>query len=188
MAERCGARVVFEKRKGYGSACGKAISIVRNPDILLFLNADGAEKLSEAPLLVNEVIQGADMVVGSRQLGRCEKGSLYFHQKLGNRFCIALINKIWGTQFTDLGPFRAVDYKKFMNLNLVDKDFGWIVKMQLSAIENGMVIKEIATTTKPSYSHSKISGSFSASLKSGFTMISTILYFAVLKYRKILSQ
>jgi len=42
-----GAEVVFESEKGYGAACLRAISQVESTDILIFVNADKSENISE---------------------------------------------------------------------------------------------------------------------------------------------
>jgi len=54
IAKACGVDVISEPRQGYGAACLKGISIVKNSDILLFLNSDGSEKISEALQLLDK--------------------------------------------------------------------------------------------------------------------------------------
>jgi hypothetical protein len=33
----------------------------------------------------------------------------------------------FGSKFTDLGPFRAINYEKLIALNMTDKTYGWTV-------------------------------------------------------------
>ena len=61
IAAAAGALVMREERRGYGSACLKAITAVPEADILVFLDADGGDDPRELALLlqatgdVNEV-------------------------------------------------------------------------------------------------------------------------------------
>jgi glycosyltransferase involved in cell wall biosynthesis len=43
VAEKAGARVVREPHRGYGAACLKGIASAHEPDIVVFLDGDGAD-------------------------------------------------------------------------------------------------------------------------------------------------
>ena len=68
-ASEKGARVVAEKRRGYGSACLKGISELDNPDIVVFLDGDFSDYPEEIIQLVEPIESGKkDFVLGSRML------------------------------------------------------------------------------------------------------------------------
>ena len=75
-----GACVVDEPRKGYGAACLAAVNLIENElptDIVLFLNADQSEDVSEMLSLLDPIVMGSyDLVIGSRLSELQEAGAL----------------------------------------------------------------------------------------------------------------
>jgi glycosyltransferase involved in cell wall biosynthesis len=170
-----GARVIFEPNKGYGWACLAGIKAAENPDIYVFLDGD----YSDHPELISDLIkpildQKADFVVGSRTLGRAEKGSMSLPQQYGNWLAAILLNKILKTSFTDLGPFRAIKAETLKKLSMKDKKYGWTVEMQIKAAFKGVPIIEIPVPyRKRPFGKSKVSGTVK-----GVVLASTyILYY-----------
>ncbi len=59
--------------------------------------------------LVEPVAQGSyDFVIGSRTRGTREPGSMNSGQLLAGRIAGALIKALYGVQYTDMCPFRAI--------------------------------------------------------------------------------
>ena len=88
VAKKKGATVLYESRKGYGSACLKALTHIKDsqtrPDIVVFLDADHSDYPEELPKLIQPIIDDqADLVIGSRALGEKESGSMTFPQVFG---------------------------------------------------------------------------------------------------------
>ena len=78
-ANSAGAIVLTENRKGYGWACLKGMDYLKNqsPDIVVFLDGDFSDYPEEIIHLIEPILnQNMDMVIGSRVLGKREKGSL----------------------------------------------------------------------------------------------------------------
>lgn len=179
-AEKAGATVIYERQRGYGSACLTGISIV-DPGInaVLFVNADGAEVISEARLLI-DALQYGELVVGSREKGLREKHALLPQQRLGNKLACFLINRLWGQHFTDLGPFRLIRRATLNKLAMSDKDFGWIIEMQLKAIRAQCRIVEVPVTTRCSAEPSKIAGTFSGFIGASSKILGAIFFYGML--------
>jgi glycosyltransferase involved in cell wall biosynthesis len=149
LATAAGAIVVPAPRQGYGSACLSAIDHVRsklNPfadDILIFVDADHCDDLTLIPNLCNQIeSNAADLVIGSR-LKLADPGSLTPPQKFGNILSTILIRLIWRHRYTDLGPFRAIRWQSYEQLNMSDPDFGWTVEMQIKALQHKLRVIEI---------------------------------------------
>ena len=124
IAEQAGVQVEYQTTKGYGIACLTALGAMKPVDIVLFINADGAESIIQSIRLLDAIVNGADLVVGSRVLGKNELGATYPHQRFGNWLIVTLINRLWQQNLTDLGPFRAIRWKVLLALNMQDRDFG----------------------------------------------------------------
>ena len=95
-ARAAGARVVVEPTPGYGMACLTAIATLHPVDVVLFVDGDQSFDVRQSLDLLRAIARGADMVVGSRVLGRMEPGALSVPQVAGNRVASVLIRLLWG--------------------------------------------------------------------------------------------
>ena len=75
IAAEAGARVVQELRPGYGSACLAAIEVLKNPDIVVFIDGDRSVLVTETISLLEKITAGADLVIGSRISSKRERYS-----------------------------------------------------------------------------------------------------------------
>ncbi len=181
-ARNAGATVLHEERPGYGFACLKGIEYIKQlqplPDIVVFIDADYSDHPEEMPLLVEPVINGMDMVIGSRALGKREKGSMTVQQVFGNWLATGLLKILYDVSYTDLGPFRAIRYDKLLEINMQDTTYGWTVEMQLKAAKLKMKVMEVPVSYRKRIGFSKISGTVKGTVLAGHKIITTIF-----KYR-----
>lgn len=146
-ASCAGARVVTQPVPGYGIACLTAIAALQPVDVVLFVDGDRAFDISQSVRLLDRIVDGADLAVGSRILGRMESGALSLPQIAGNRVAGLLIRLLWKERVTDLGPFRAVRTTSLTKLAMADQTFGWTIEMQIKAIQSEMRIEEVPVDT-----------------------------------------
>ncbi len=180
VARRSGAKVIFEPRRGYGSACLTAIGALEETDIVVFLDGDFSDHPEEMPLLVDPIAaREADMVVGSRVLGNREPGALTPQAIFGNRLACALIRLFWNVEHTDLGPFRAIDHGSLERLRMHDPDYGWTVEMQIRAAAEGLRVIEVPVSYRRRIGRSKVSGTIRGVLGAGTKILSTIFLSAL---------
>ena len=160
QAQSAGAQIVREPDRGYGAACLAGISAVpQETNIVLFMDGDGADVPEEAPALIKPLIDGkADMVIGSRALGQKQAGAMTFPQQFGNWLATRLVWLIWSKKMTDLGPFRAIRRDALSRLNMMDRDFGWTIEMQVKAAQQDMRVIELPANYRRRVGVSKISG------------------------------
>ena len=173
------AIVLREKRPGYGYACLKGIEYIKQlqpaPDIVVFIDADYSDHAEEMTLLVNPITDdGMDMVIGSRALGKKEKGAMTVQQVFGNWLATRLLKMIYGIRYTDLGPFRGIRYDKLLEINMQDTTYGWTVEMQLKAAKLKMKIVEVPVSYRKRIGFSKISGTVKGTVLAGYKIITTI--------------
>src|SRR5690349_14417673 len=93
--------VVRQTRKGKGNAlaCGFAAS---TGDIIVMIDADGSTDPAEIPLFVQQLVDGADFVKGSRFSHGGRSDDITPLRKLGNDGLNLVVNVLFGTSFTDL--------------------------------------------------------------------------------------
>ena len=183
VARNGGATVIYESRKGYGYACLKGIEYIMSKDaktdIVVFLDADYSDYPEQISSLIKPIIeQDYDLVMGSRLLGQRQKGAMPWHQIVGDRIATALINALYGTHYTDLGPFRAIKFNKLLGLRMQEKRFGWTAEMQAKAAKQGLRYLEVPVRYRPRVGNSKISGTIKGTLAATYN-----IFTAVLKYR-----
>jgi glycosyltransferase involved in cell wall biosynthesis len=172
IARARGAIVVDERRPGYGNACMSAIAALPPVDILVFVDGDAADDLSEMEALLRPIIRGeADLVLGSRALGEREPGALTPQQVCGNWLACTLIRLIWGVRFTDLGPFRAISMAAYERLGMADPNYGWTVEMQVKAARQGLRCVEFPAHYKRRIGQSKVSGTITGAVKAGVKIL-----------------
>lgn len=183
QARAAGATVLQEPRQGYGSACLKGIAYLKAkqlpPDTVLFIDADYSDYPEEAGLVLDPILNGnADLVIGSRAMGKKEKGSMTVPQVFGTWLATTLLRRIYKVRFTDLGPFRAIRFEKLLGLNMQDTTYGWTVEMQLKAAKQGLVCAEVPVNYRRRVGVSKISGTVKGTVLAGYKILYTIF-----KYR-----
>ena len=177
VARARGAEVVSEPRRGYGRACGAALAALDDAaDVVVFMDADASDVPAEAPQLLEPILRGeADLVIGSRRLGRAAPGALTAHQRWGNALVVALIRLLFGFRYTDLGPFRAIRRASLEQLGMRDPDFGWTAEMQVKALKRGLRVQEVPVSYRPRIGRSKISGTVNGTLRAGSKILWTVL-------------
>lgn len=178
VARAAGARVVRVPRRGYGAACLAAIALLEHdpPAIAAFLDADGSDDPSDLPRVIDPIVRGeADLVVGSRVLGQADPGSLTVVQRFGNRLATALLRGLYGSQFTDLGPLRAVRWASLVQLGMRDRDYGWTVEMQARALRDRLRCVEVPVAWRRRRGGvSKVSGTVRGAVGAGTKILWTI--------------
>jgi len=177
VARTHGAVVVLESRRGYGAACLRALAALEDdpPGIVLFLDGDRSDDPSEATRILEPILAGrADLVIGSRTLGRADPGSLTPQARFGNWLATRLLRLLYHARYTDLGPFRAIRYTSLASLGMVDRDFGWTVEMQIKAARARLRAEEVPVRYRRRIGRSKISGTISGSIRAGFKILETI--------------
>jgi hypothetical protein len=118
----------------------------------------------------------ADLVIGSRELGRREPGALAPHQRFGNWLTARVMGLLYGVQVTDLGPFRAIRRPLLERLALAERTYGWSVEMMVKAARAGARIVEVPVSYRSRYAgRSKVSGTLRGSLKAGAVILGTSL-------------
>lgn len=181
VALEAGATVVDQPLEGYGNACLAGIShinlksITEQPDIVVFMDGDHSDYPEEMKAIIAPIItKDVDLVIGSRALGHLEKGAMQPQQIFGNWLATSLIKLFYQYQFTDLGPFRAIKWKKLLALKMVDKTYGWTVEMQVKAAKHKLKTVEVPVNYRQRIGTSKVSGTIKGTILAGHKILWTI--------------
>jgi len=189
-AHAAGATVLRETRRGYGHACLRGLAYIAEqaaaghaPDVVVFLDGDYSDHPDELPRLLDPLVRDeADLVLGSRllgqQMGWVEPGAMLPQARVGNRLACALMRVLWGTPYTDLGPFRAIRYPALLALAMEDPTFGWTIEMQIKAAQLGLRTVEVPVHYRRRIGVSKITGTVGGTVRASAKILWTIARYA----------
>jgi glycosyltransferase involved in cell wall biosynthesis len=172
-ARAAGAEVVHEPERGYGAACLKALAHLAAdpPEAVLFADGDGSDEPAALGALL-AALERAELVIGSRVLGRAEPGALTLAQRVGNAIATTAIRLRYRVPATDLGPFRAIRWAALQRLALRDRNWGWTIEMQLKAARAGLRIAEVPVRARVRRAgRSKVSGTVRGATMAGITIL-----------------
>jgi glycosyltransferase involved in cell wall biosynthesis len=181
-AKAAGARVIVETRRGYGRAIQAGIAAVRgDAEILVFLDGDGSDPVEFIPDLVSPIVAGrAIFVLGSRVRGSRESGSLAAPQLLAAYVGRLLLHLVYGANFTDLSPFRAIRRDELRCLSMRENTYGWNLEMLMRVAAAGLPSLEIAVGQRRRIGGvSKVSGNLTAGIKAACSISATFIRLAL---------
>ena len=172
-AQAAGAEVVYEKTRGYGSACLAGLSYLASspPQIVAFADCDGSLDPQDLSALIAPIESGnADLVLGRR--ARVERGALPMHQRFGNAIACYSLRILYGVTVNDIPPYRAVRWFFITRLGLSERTYGFPIETIALTAKRGGNVEEVDVSYRCRFSgESKVTGSLSASLRAGVTMI-----------------
>jgi glycosyltransferase involved in cell wall biosynthesis len=156
LARAAGALVVEEPRRGYGSAYLAGLAVASG-EYIVMLDADLTYDFREIPRFVQELENGAQMVVGNR-MGSIAPGAMPFLSRLGNPLLSGFLNVLHRTNIRDAHcGMRAVrrDVLTALNLRTVGMEFA--SEMVIRATRERLDVREIPIELRPRVGSSKLS-------------------------------
>lgn len=101
IAKEMVAETIIQEGKGKGAAIIEAFERV-DGDIILLMDGDGSNRAEEIPKFLGKIYSGADMVKGSRFLGKGGSEDITMLRRFGNTVFVFLINLLYRTSYTDI--------------------------------------------------------------------------------------
>ncbi|MEM1037792.1 MAG: glycosyltransferase family 2 protein [Pseudomonadota bacterium] len=179
-----GADVIHVAEPGYGRACLAGVKASRDAEFIIFMDGDGADDPNDLSALIDPILNGrVDFVIGSRLIGKTERGALTLTQRFGNRLATGFMRLIWGGQFTDLGPFRAITRSAYDELDMRAETYGRTVEIQVRALKQNLRQTDVPVTYRRRIGVSKISGTVKGRGLAGWFILSTIFKEAIFSSR-----
>ena len=170
VAERLGARVVAEPRRGFGAACAAGLVAAR-ADVVCFMDADASLDPADLPRVTGSVLAGAaDLVLGRR---RPERGAWPWPARAANR-ALALELRRRGLGLGDLGPMRAARRADLLALGVADRRSGWPLEMVLRAHAAGWRLAEVPVAYRARAGRSKVTGTAGGFVRALADMAATL--------------
>ncbi|MDQ6810707.1 MAG: glycosyltransferase family 2 protein, partial [Actinomycetota bacterium] len=157
LAEQAGARVVIERRRGYGSAYLAGFAASRGRYIVM-ADADLTYDFKEVPRFVAALEDGAEMVIGDR-MGNIQPGAMpWLHRYIGNPILTGLLNLFFRTGINDAHcGMRALRRDVLPRLQLRTTGMEFASEMVIRASKEKLKIAEFPIEYHPRGGESKLS-------------------------------
>ena len=160
VAARAGARVVHERRRGYGAAylrgfreaCGK---------YLVMGDADDSYDFLDLPRFIDPLERdGFDMVMGSRLKGTILPGAMpWTHRWIGNPVLSGMLRLFFHTRISDSHcGMRSFTREAFERMHLRTQGMEFASEIIVNALRENLKIHEVPITYHPREGVSKLSG------------------------------
>jgi glycosyltransferase involved in cell wall biosynthesis len=178
-------RIVQQSRRGKGNAVACGFEAATG-DVIAMVDADGSADPSEIPKFVHALLSGADFAKGTRFAAGGGSRDITRLRRLGNRLLGAVVNRCYGTRYSDLCYGFNVFWRKHVPVLGLDissppsrKGDGrlWgdgfeietLIHMRIA--EEGLCVAEV-----PSFEHSRIHGvSNLDAFSDGLRVLTTIM-------------
>jgi len=144
LAIQEGARVVEERRRGYGAAvlCGLREA---KGDFVVIGDADNTYDFEDSKALVQKLYDGYEFAIGNRLAGQAEKGAMpWAHQHIGTPILGMILNFFYGSKVKDINcGLRAIRRDCVDRLKLRSPGMEFASEMVIHAQKAGLKIAEL---------------------------------------------
>jgi glycosyltransferase involved in cell wall biosynthesis len=157
LARDAGALVVFEPRRGYGSAYLAGFAAARG-DYIVMADADLTYDFADIPRFVERLDVGAELVLGDRMRSIQPGAMPWLHRYVGNPILTGLLNLFFRTGVRDAHcGMRAVRRSALPTLDLRTTGMEFASEMVIRAGKERLAIEEIPIDYHPREGESKLS-------------------------------
>ncbi|MBM4017086.1 MAG: glycosyltransferase family 2 protein [Planctomycetes bacterium] len=150
VAAAAGARIVREKRRGYGAALRRGIREARGRYVIMG-DSDDSYDFSDLAKFVRALQDGADLVMGSRLRGTIHAGAMpRLHRRVGTPVLTAVLNFFYKTGISDVNcGMRGFRKDAIEALDLRCDGMEFASEMVIKAAIRRLAIREAAIDYYP---------------------------------------
>ena len=160
IAAQAGAKVIYEKQRGYGSAYLRGFEEAQGKYLIMGDSDDSYDFSAIAHFIEPLEKQGFDMVMGTRLKGKILPGAMpWSHRWIGNPILSGMLKLLFKTTISDshcgMRSFTKDAYRK-MQLKTIGMEFA--SEIVVNALRMKLKIHEIPITYYPREGESKLNG------------------------------
>lgn len=144
IAEAAGARVVEERRRGYGAAILRGFAEA-GADYIVVGDADNTYDFRDGYWLVQKLKEGFEFAIGDRLHGEQEKGAMpWLHRHIGTPILTFILNLFYRTRVKDINcGLRAIRRDVLPRLKLRSPGMEFASEMVIHARKANLKIAEM---------------------------------------------
>jgi glycosyltransferase involved in cell wall biosynthesis len=157
LAEAAGAQVIYEPRRGYGSAYMAGLAAAGG-EYVLMVDADLTYDFDDTPRFLAELEGGADMVIGNRMKNIHPGAMPWHHRYIGNPLLSGFLNLLFKTGVGDAHcGMRALRRDVLPQLDLRTTGMEFASEMVIRAAKQNLDIRQFAIEYHARGGESKLS-------------------------------
>jgi hypothetical protein len=150
IATGLGARVVHCHERGYGAAISNGVREAGGRFIVMG-DADGSYDFHESVPMIEKLLQGYDLCMGSRFRGEIKPGAMpWKNRRIGNPLLTGILNLFFRSGLTDAHcGLRAFTRAAFLAINPTSKGMEFASEMVIKPTLLGLRCTEVPVTLHP---------------------------------------
>ena len=150
LAAALGARVVNVSRKGYGAALIGGFDVAFG-QFLVMGDCDGSYDFTDAVPMIGQLLDGADLCMGSRFKGGIAPGAMPWKNRyIGNPVLTGMLNLFFRSGIDDAHcGLRAINKACYTQLGLTSDGMEFASEMVIKASLLGFAIRQVPATLSP---------------------------------------
>lgn len=160
IAAQAGARVIHERRRGYGSAYLRGFQEARGT-YLVMGDSDGSYEFTDIPRFIEPLARNEyDMVIGTRLKGNILPGAMsWSHRWIGNPILSGMLRLLFHTHLSDSHcGMRAFTRDAYRKLPMHATGMEFASELVVNALRAHLRIHEIPIRYRPRTGESKLVG------------------------------
>ncbi len=159
IAEKAGARVVRESRRGYGSAYLRGFAEARGR-YLVMGDSDDSYDFLDIARFIEPLRKGKDLVMGTRLGGKILPGAMpWSHRWIGNPILSGMLKILFRTRISDSHcGMRSFTREAYDRMHLRTTGMEFASELVVNALREQLKIEEIPITYHPRIGESKLNG------------------------------
>jgi glycosyltransferase involved in cell wall biosynthesis len=135
IAERLGARVVLEKRKGYGRAFKTGFSEAKG-GIMVTLDADGTYPADLIPDYIQELREKRLHFITTNRFSYMQSGAMDLYHKFGNDILSLIMRLLYSIEVRDSQSGMWIMCRSFIqSINIISDDFSMSEEIKIIAFK-----------------------------------------------------
>ena len=135
VAKQMGAKVIIEKRKGYGRAYKTGLAAAKG-DIIVTLDADGTYPAELIPEYIQQLNKNGAMFITINRFAETEKGSINVMNKIGNRILTTTMQLLYSINIKDSQSGMWIIKREFIDtINLKSDDMSMSEEIKIIAFK-----------------------------------------------------
>lgn len=143
VAEKCGARVVFQKKQGYGFAYKKGFKEA-NGDIIITGDADDTYPFEDSYKFVQFLLNEKLDFITTNRFAYMDKKAMSLRNRIGNHFFKILVNTLFNMKLNDSWSGMWIFKKEILlKLNLISNGMSLSQEIKIEAYKKNFKVKEI---------------------------------------------
>ena len=160
IARSMGAKVIYQRGKGYGNALKTGFFHARkslDADVIVMIDADYTYDPKDIPKLIAPILKGeADFVMGNRLMA-LQQGSMTFVNRIGNNILSLVAKLALGLHVYDTqSGIRAFRSRLLDRMNLVASGMPFAMEMLAQAHSIPARIREVPVSYRPRVGKTKL--------------------------------